>query len=120
MADFAFRRLCAVFDLGEQRRLDPNAPVSDLFGVWLRFAVQWLQPRLQVLRRGGIEAVVDLAGINKILAPLPADVETVEAVVLEGEASDRQRFRLRTGDFEPVVRPTVRIATVPDLRDHAL
>jgi hypothetical protein len=56
MADFAFSRLCAVFDLGEQRRLDPNAAVCDLFGVWLRFADQWLQPRLQVLRRGGIEA----------------------------------------------------------------
>jgi hypothetical protein len=80
MADFAFRRLCAVFDLGEQRRLDPNAAVCDLFGVWLRFADQWLQPRLQVLCRGGIEAVVDLAGAEQLLALLAADVEPIKPV----------------------------------------
>src|SRR5712664_4242222 len=64
MPHFAFRGLRALFDLSEQRRLDPNATMRDLFGVRLGFADQRLEPRLQVLRWHPVEAVVDLAGVD--------------------------------------------------------
>ncbi len=41
--------------------------------------------------------MIDLAGIDQLVAILPADVEAVEAVILEGKAGDRQRLTRRYG-----------------------
>jgi hypothetical protein len=51
MPQFALGRLGAVFGLGQQRRLDPDAVMRDLFRIGLGLADQRFQPRLQFRRR---------------------------------------------------------------------
>jgi hypothetical protein len=64
----ALGRFGAVFELRVELRLDPDGAMRDLFGVGLGFADQRLQPRLQLSRRGLVEAEIDLAGIDQVLA----------------------------------------------------
>jgi hypothetical protein len=87
--DLAFGGLGPVFDLRKQRWLNPYAPVRNLLAVRLFFANQRLEPRLQVFGRHLVKAVVDLAGINQVVALEPSDVQPVEFVRLEGKACDR-------------------------------
>jgi hypothetical protein len=47
-----------------QGKLYPHAAMRDLLGVGLGFPDQRLQPRLQILGRDFVEAVIDLAGID--------------------------------------------------------
>ena len=58
MPDLAICGLGPVIDFGQQLRLDPDALVRDPFGVRLRLADQRLQSGLQVLCRGGGEAMI--------------------------------------------------------------
>jgi hypothetical protein len=48
MPDFTLRGLRAVFDLGQQLRLHPDALVRDALGVGLGLADQRLQPLAQI------------------------------------------------------------------------
>jgi hypothetical protein len=89
MAQLAFGRFRPVLDFGQQRRLDPDAAVCDLFGVGLRLPDQRFEPRLQILGRRFVEAVVDLAGLNQILSLVPPDIEAVETVLFECETRVR-------------------------------
>jgi hypothetical protein len=46
MKQLALGRFSSIFDLGEQRRFNPNSPVRDLLGVGLACADQRLETRL--------------------------------------------------------------------------
>jgi hypothetical protein len=83
MPDFTLRGLRAVFDLGQQLRLHPDALVCDPLGVGLRLADRWRQPLLQIGGGGLVEAVVDLAGVDQVLALAAADMEAVPVVAVE-------------------------------------
>ena len=81
MTHLSFGGLRAVFDLGQQLRLDPDALVRDLLGIGLRLPDQRFQPCLQILDGGSVEAVVDLARVDQVIAFLPADIDAVELVL---------------------------------------
>jgi hypothetical protein len=83
MPDFALRRLRPVLDLGEKFWFDPDALVRDPFRVRLRLADQGLQAFLQVGRGCLVEAEVDLAGVDEILALAPAEVDAVPLAFVE-------------------------------------
>ena len=77
MTHLALGRLRPVFDLRQQRRLDPDAPVRDFLGIGLRFPDQRLKPGLQILRRCGVKAVVDLTRIDQFFALAPAEIDAI-------------------------------------------
>jgi hypothetical protein len=82
VSHFALGRLRPILDLGEQRRLDPDAAVRDLFVIGLRLPDQRLQPRLQILGRCGVEVVGDLSIVDQVGgAAAAADVEAIPLVV---------------------------------------
>jgi hypothetical protein len=110
MPHLALGRLRAVFDFRQQRGFDPDAAMRDLLGVGLGLADQRFQARLQLGGRCFIEAVVDLAGINQVVALQPAEIDAVELVCLQREAGDRQRLALRAGFLDPVIAAAGRIA----------
>jgi hypothetical protein len=70
--------------------------MRDLFRVGLGFAGQRLQPSLQVFRRCGVNAVVDLAGVDQPMALASAKIDAVEFVLLQRKAGDRERLALGT------------------------
>jgi hypothetical protein len=70
--------------------------MRDLFRVGLGFADQRLQPSLQVFRRCGVNAVVDLAGVDQPMALASAKIDAVEFVLLQRKAGDRERLALGT------------------------
>jgi hypothetical protein len=87
-----------VFDFRQQRRFDPDSPVRDPLGVGLRLPDQRFETGLQVLCRGAVGAMVDLAGVDQ----LPA---LAAAFFLDGEAGDCQGLPLRAGLLDPIVAP---------------
>jgi hypothetical protein len=95
--DLSLGGLGAVLDLGEKLRFDPDALVCDLLRERLCLADQRRQALLQVCGRDLVEAVVDLAGVDKLVALFPADVEPVPLGAVEGKARDSQRLPLRAG-----------------------
>ena len=60
----------------------PDATVRDLFRIRLSLADQRVQSCLHLLGGRRVKTLVDLAGIDQFLAPAPADVDAVEAVLL--------------------------------------
>jgi hypothetical protein len=109
MPDFALRRLRPVLDLGEQFRFDPDALVRDPLRVRLRLVDQGPQALLQVGRGCLVEAIVDLAGIDEILALAPAEIDAVPLAFVEREPGDGQRLTLRAGFLDPFVAAPGRI-----------
>jgi hypothetical protein len=47
--------------------------------------------------------MIDLSSIDQVVALAPADIDSVELVGLQREASDRQRLALLTGFLDPVI-----------------
>jgi len=88
MSGLPLRRLCAVLDLREELRLDPDALVRDPFRVWLRLADQGLQPLLQVGGRAFVESTVDLACVDQILALAAADIDAIPLAFVQRVAGD--------------------------------
>lgn len=85
----------------------------------LRSADQRLQPLLQVGRRDLVEAVVDLAGIDEVLALAPSEIDAVPPASL----SQSRRWSaspVARRSLDPVVHAAPRIGAVADLRHHAL
>lgn len=104
MPDLALRRLRPVFDLGKQPGLDPDALVRDPLGVGLCLPDQRLEALLQVGRGGLVETVVDLAGVDQVIAlAAPEVVDAVPFALFEREAGDGQGLALRAGLLDPVV-----------------
>jgi hypothetical protein len=116
MPDLSLGGLRAVLDLGKELGLDPDALVRDPFRIGLRLADKRLQTLPQVRGRDLVEAVVDLAGVDEIVALAPADVEPVSLGAVQRESGDGQRFPLRAGLLDPVVASAGRVGAVPDLR----
>jgi hypothetical protein len=82
--DFPFRRLRSVFDLGKLR-LDPDTLVSNTLGVGLGLSDQRLETPTEFRRRGFVETVIDLAGVDEIRSLAAADIEAVPLRAVEGE-----------------------------------
>src|SRR5450631_4826377 len=120
MAHFALRRLCPIFDLCKELGLDPYSPMRDLLAVGLCLTDQWLEPRLQVLGRCAVKAVVDLARIDQLFALAPGEIDAGPFFAVERETGDGQRLTLGTGLFHPIVDATRDIPAVAHLRDDAL
>jgi len=93
--------------------------VCDALGVGLCLPDQGLQPLLQVGRGSLVEAMVDLARVDEILAPAPAYIDAVPLTFVECEASDGQCLALHTGLLHPITCASLRIGTVSCLRDDA-
>jgi hypothetical protein len=83
VAHLAGRALGAVLDFGKQLRLHPDALVRGLLGVGLGLSDQRRQPLSQIGGGGLVEAVVDLAGVDQVLALAAADMEAVPVVAVE-------------------------------------
>ena len=89
MPHLALGRFRAVLDLGQQLRLDPDALVRDPLGVGLGLADQRRQALAQIGGGCLVEAVVDLAGVDQVLALAAAEIDAVPFVAVEREAGDR-------------------------------
>src|ERR1700760_2175623 len=103
MPDFAFGGFSAVFDLGEQFGLDPNSAMCDFFCERLSFADQRFKSFAQYLCRGLVEAVVDLAGINELLAFAAAQINAFPFAFFQSESCNRKRLTLAAGFLDPIV-----------------
>src|ERR1700733_1073230 len=75
--DFSLGRLRAIFDFSQKLRFNPDAFVADALGIGLSPSDEGCKPLLQIGGRDLIEAMVDFAGVDQIVALAPADVETV-------------------------------------------
>jgi hypothetical protein len=115
MPDFSFGRLRAILDLGQKLRFNPDALVADALGMGLGPSNEGFAPLLQIGGRDLVEAVVDFAGVDQVVALAPADVEPVPFRTIECETGDGQSLPLRTGLLDPVVRASRRIGAAPDL-----
>jgi hypothetical protein len=62
-------------------------------GERLRLADQGRQALPQVGDRHLVEAVVDLAGVDEVVAPAPADVKSVPFASIERKSGDRKVSR---------------------------
>jgi hypothetical protein len=71
--------------------------VRDHLCVRLGFADQRRQALAKVSGRLLIEAMVDLAGIDQVIALAAADIDAVPIVAVERKAGDGQRLALRAG-----------------------
>src|SRR5689334_5365166 len=81
--DLPFCRLRAVLDLGFQPGLDPDIFVGDPLRECLRLPDERLQPPPELGGRGLVKTVVDLAGVDEIVALAPTDVEAVPLGAVE-------------------------------------
>ena len=115
MPDLSLGRHCAILDLGQKLGFNPNALVADALGIGLGPSDEGFKPLLQIGGRDLVEAVVDFAGLDQIVALAPANVEPVPLRTIECETGNGQRLPLRTGLLDPVVRASRRIGAAPDL-----
>jgi hypothetical protein len=63
--------------------------------------------------------VVDLSGIDQLVALEAPDVEPVPFAAVEREPGDGQGFPLCTGLLDPLIGPSPWVDAVPDLRNDA-
>jgi hypothetical protein len=87
--------LCPVLDFGEQLGFDPDRLVRNLLRVGLGFADQRRQALAKVSGRLLVKAVIDLAGIDQVIALAPADVDAVPVVAVERKARRAGRLDAR-------------------------
>jgi hypothetical protein len=99
---------------------NPDVLVTDALGIGLGPSDEWFKPLLQIGGRDLVEAVVNFAGVDQIVALAPADVEPIPLRTIECETGNGQRLPLRVGLFDPIVRPSRRIGAAPHFRDDAL
>jgi len=79
----------------------PKCLVGDPLGVGLGFSDQRRQALAQLGERLLVEAVVDHAGMDQIIALATADIDAVPVVAIERKARDGQRFALGAGFLDP-------------------
>jgi hypothetical protein len=90
MTDLALRRLDPVLDLGQQLRLDPDRLVCDPLRIRLGLAHQRRQLLAQLRRRGLVKPVINLPGVDQVLALAAADIDAVPLAAVEREPGDGQ------------------------------
>lgn len=91
------RGLGPILDLRQKLWLDPDSLVCDPLGVRLRLADQGLQPLLQVGSGRFVEAVIDLAGVDEVIAGFALDGSKWDGIYLgrrKGNARKRVEKRL--------------------------
>jgi hypothetical protein len=93
--------------------------MSNFLVVRLRLPEQRFQPRLQILCRRGVKAVIHLAGIDQILSLPPAKINAVELVAVERITRDRQRLALVASNLDPVLGPGRDVGAIANLRYDA-
>jgi hypothetical protein len=64
--------------------------------------------------------VVNLAGIDQLAAPAPAEIQPVPFLAVEREPGDGQRLTLGAGLLDPIVGPSGRIFAVSHFGNDAL
>ena len=64
--------------------------------------------------------MIDLAGIDQVLALAPANIDTIELATIERESRNGQRLSLHTGYLEPVTAAAGWIPAITHLGDDAL
>jgi hypothetical protein len=57
--------------------------------------------------------MIDLAGVDQVVAFAAADIDAVPVVAVEGETGNRQRLSLGTGLLDPVIAPAGGVGAVP-------
>ena len=92
MPHLALGRLRSVLDLSKQLRFDPDAFVRNPLGIGLCLPNQRLEAPPQLGRRCLVEAVVDLAGIDEVVALAPREINAVPFAIIEREAGNPQRL----------------------------
>lgn len=92
-------RLRAILDLGQKLGFNPDALVADALGIGPGPSNEGFKPLLQISGRDLVEAVVDFAGVDQIVALAPADVEPVPLRTVECETDNGQRLPLRAEAF---------------------
>jgi hypothetical protein len=80
---FAFSRFRPVIDFSQKLRFYPDAAVRDLLGLGLRLSDERRQSLAQIRSRRLIKPVIDLAGVNKVFAFVPAYIDAVPFVAIE-------------------------------------
>src|SRR3984957_1672415 len=117
MADFAFGRLRPILDLGEQRRL--YAAMCNLLGVGAAFCGSAALGEPAILGRRIIKAVIDLTGVDQLIALLPFPAaDRSDRFSFHFGHLDEEAHRLRTGGlfslrFNSLDRPFLRMAGHP-------
>jgi hypothetical protein len=81
----------------------------------LRLANERLEAPPQLGGGGVVEAVVDLAGIDQVVALAAGQIHPVPLALVEREAGDGQRLALRAGFLDPVVAAADRVGAVSHL-----
>jgi hypothetical protein len=66
-----------ILDLGQKPGFNPDALMAHALGIGPGPSYERFKPLLQIGGRDLVEAVVDFAGIDQIVALAPADVEPV-------------------------------------------
>ena len=87
-------------------------PLRNAFGVRLGFPDQRRQALAQIGSGRLVEAVVDFAGVDEVLALASAHKDAVELVLLQCKTGDRQRLALGACFLYPVIAPGGKIAAV--------
>jgi hypothetical protein len=112
--DLSLGRLRAILDFGEHLWFDPNALMHDRLCVRLRLPDQRLQFLLEVSGGSLVEAVVDLACVEQVIALAAADIDAVPLGSIECEAGDRQRLALDACLLDPIAsKPSLQPETAP-------
>src|ERR1700730_14041038 len=115
MPHLTLSRFRPVLNLRQQRRFNPNAAMSDALAVRLRLPDQRLETRLQFFGAVLVEAMIDLAGIDQLVALAPTQIQAVPFGAVECEAGNGQRLALSAGFLHPIIRPSGWVFAVPHL-----
>src|SRR5450631_2032714 len=115
MAYLALGRLRPVFDLRQQRRLDPDATVRDFLRIGLGLPDQRLEPRLQILRRCGVKAVVDLTCVDQLLTPSAGRDKGRPTCCRRARTLRWKASRWAQLFFYPIIDATRNVSAVADL-----
>jgi hypothetical protein len=94
--------------------------LRDLLCVRLGFADQRRQALAKVSGRLLVKAVVDLAGIDQVLALAAAEIDAIPIAAVEGKACNGQRLALSAGLLDPVAASSRGVVAVADFGDDVL
>jgi hypothetical protein len=79
--------------------------VRDFLGIGCVLRISGVSRFRKSAGEGFVNAVVDLAGINQVLAPAAANIDAVPLAVVERKTGDGQRLALGACLFGPIVPP---------------
>src|SRR5450755_2126841 len=101
MAYLALGRLRPVFDLRQQRRLDPDATVRDFLRIGLGLRISGLSRACKSFADAVSKPWSTLPAWTSSLPLLPGEIKAVPLVAVEREPCDGKRLALGTALFLP-------------------